>query len=190
MADVPLTIAVISTVSPVVAGAIPVIVGWIKDSGHDKREQEERVAIERERLEQEKRGECVKLLRMAREFRVLVEDTCDPEASELVANLRQIRKAAADITGQANEVGFMVFATEASANSLAAEVGVLADTIADAKNRALSTSLLDPDFTRFERRLAQFKAAAQAALGYLPTVTADGGLGLGESRPVPGQLQR
>ena len=173
MADVPLTIAVISTVSPVVAGAIPVILGWIRDSRRDTREQEERVAAERMRLEQEKRGECVKLLGLARDFRVLVEDTCDPGPSDLVVNIRQIRKSAADLTGLADEVGLMVFSIESPASSLADEARILADTVADAKNRALGASLLSPDFTRFERCLAEFKAAVRVAFGYPAPVTAE-----------------
>src|SRR5580658_4653982 len=119
MADVPLTLAIISTVAPVVAGAIPVIVGWIRDSGREKRELGERDAAEAARLEREKREACVKLLRQARDFRVLVENTCDSRGSDLAIHAQQIRKAAADITGQADEVGFMVFVTEATANCLA-----------------------------------------------------------------------
>ena len=208
MADVPLTLAVISTVAPVVAGAIPVIVGWIRDSERDKRERAERVEAERVRLEQEKRGACVKLLRLARDFRVLVENTCDSRGSDLASYAQQIRRSAADITGQADEVGFMVFATEAAANSLAAEARILADTIADGKNRELGASLLSPNFTKFDRCLEEFKIAAQGAFGYLVAFTAgsaddprmaglevvagggheSSGLGLPGSSSVPGQL--
>jgi len=194
MADVPLTLAIISTVAPVVAGAIPVIVGWIRDSGRDKRELGERVAAEVARVEREKREACVKLLRQARDFRVLVENTCDSRGSDLAIHAQQIRKAAADITGQADEVGFMVFVTEATANCLAAEACILADTIADAKNTGLGASLLSPNFTEFDRCLAEFKAAAQGAFGYLVLVAAGGKengripVELIESS-VPGQFQ-
>jgi hypothetical protein len=200
MADVPLTLAIISTVSPVVAGAIPVIVGWIRDSGREKREVGERVATELARVERERRGACVKLLRQARDFRVLVENTCDSRGSDLAIHAQQIRKSAADITGQADEVGFMVFATEATANSLAVEACVLADTIADGKNTGLGASLLSPDFTEFDRCLANFKAAAQGAFGYLVVFTAGSendrrtpgfrlDVGCGYESSVPGQFQ-
>jgi hypothetical protein len=172
MADVPLTVAVISTVSPVVAGALPLIIGWIRDTGRDKRDQMERLATERLRLEQEKRGECVKLLRLARDFRVLLENTCDSRGSDLAARAQEIRQSAADITGQADEVGFMVPEVEATASSLAAEAFLLAATMADIKNRALGASLLSPDFTRFDKFLEEFKKTAQAALDEQSALTA------------------
>jgi hypothetical protein len=211
MADVPLTVAVISTIAPVVAGAIPVIVGWIRESGQDKRERAERADAARLRIEREKRGACVKLLRLARDFRVLVENTCDSTGSDLAAYAQQVRQSAADITGQADEVGFMVLATEATANSLAAEACILADTIAAAKNTALGASLLSPNFAKFDRSLNKFKAVAQGAFGYVAVFTAEdvengnaerselqaavgggqesSGLGFRQSSAVPGQFQ-
>lgn len=195
MADVPLTLVVIGFVSPVVAGGIPVIAGLIRDSGRDKRERAERVEAERVRAEQEKRHACVTLLRLARDFRVLVENTCDSRGSDLAANAQQIRQAAADITGHADEVGFMVFATEAAAVCLAAEAHTLANTIAHGKNRALGASLLSPDFTTFDRCLGEFKEAALAALGYPTASNAkragdvdESRLGPDESPSMPGQL--
>jgi len=166
MTDVPLTLAIVSTVAPVVAGALPVIGGWIRDSGRDRRDEASRASANRERQEREQRTECVKLLRQARDFRVLVQNTCDARGAELVTYAKQVRQSAADITCQADEVGFMVFATETAASSLAAEAYLLSGTIADGKNRELGASLLSPDFTRFDRCLARFRAAAQAALGY------------------------
>lgn len=185
MADVPLTLAIVSTVSPVVAGAIPVVVGWIRDSGHDKRERAERIEAERVRLEQKKRRACVKLLRLARDFRVLVENTCDSRGSELDANAQQIRQSAADIIGQADEVGFMVFATETAASALAAEARKLADQIADRKNRELGESLLSPNFTKFNGCLMDFREAAQKALGYPTAVTPESAYGIDDiNRPA------
>jgi len=198
MADVPLALAIISTVSPVVAGAIPVIVGWIKDSGNDKRERAERAEAERTRIEQKKRRACVKLLRMVRDFRVVVENTCESRGSELAAHAEQIRQFAADINGQADEVGFMVFETEAAASSLAAEARRLVEVIADSKVKALGASIPSPDFTTFDRCLAEFRATAQTAFGYsaAPVVGSSddvaGGerseLGLDEAPSVPGEL--
>jgi len=179
MADVPLTLAIISTIAPVVAGSLPVIGGWVRDSGHDRREQADRAAAYRERQEREQRAECVKLLRQARDFRVLVQNTGEARGSELATYAKQVRQSAADISCQADEVGFMIFATETAANFLAAEAYLLAGTIADGKNRELGASLLSPDFTTFDRCLASFKAAAQVALGYeaAPAEVADGPAG-------------
>ena len=107
------------------------------------------------------RRQCVKLLREARDFRVLVEDTHDSRGSDLVTNVRQIRQFAAEIGSQADEVGFMVLAVETAASSLAAETRMLAAAMADSKNRKLGVSL-SPDFARFDQCLTEFKAAAQA----------------------------
>jgi hypothetical protein len=163
MPDVPLTLVIIGTVSPVVAGAIPLIVWWIRDSGREQRERAERLAAEQLQLSQEMRRECVKLLRAARDFRVLVENTHDSRGSDLATNVRRIRQLAAEITGQADDVGFMVLAVETTASSLAAEARMLAATAAESKNRDPGVSL-SPDFARFDRCLAEFRAAALAAL--------------------------
>jgi hypothetical protein len=62
MADVPLSLAVISTITPVVAGALPLTIGWIRDAGRDKRAAAERLRAEQSQLARKKRGQCVKLL--------------------------------------------------------------------------------------------------------------------------------
>lgn len=184
MTDVPLTLAIVSTVAPVIAGALPVIGGWIRDSGRDRREQARRAAAHRERQEREQRAECVKLLRQVRDFRVLVQNTCDARGAQLVTYAKQVRQSAADITCQADEVGFMIFATETAANSLAAEAHLLAGTIADKLGASLS-----PDFIRFDRRVARFKAAAQVALGY-EAALAEAADESGLAELVSGELQR
>jgi hypothetical protein len=173
MADVPLALAIVSTVSPVVAGAIPVVVGWIRDSGRDKREQAERAEADRARHEQKKLRACVKLLRLARDFRVLVQNTCDSRGSDLADYAEQIRQSAANISGQADEVGFIVSETEAPASSLATEARMLAETIADSKNREFGASILTPDFTTFDQCFDKLKAVARAACGYPATVTVE-----------------
>jgi hypothetical protein len=136
----------------------------MRDSGREQRERAERLAAEQSQLSQEMLAQCVKLLREARDFRVLVEDTHDSRGSDLATSVLQIRQFAAEITSQADQVGFMVLAVETTASSLAAEARMLAATMADSKNRELGVSL-SPDFARFDRCLAEFKAAAQAALG-------------------------
>jgi hypothetical protein len=164
MPDVPVAVAVIGTITPVVAGALPLVIGWIKDGGHDKRERAERLEAERLRLAQEKRGECVKLLRLGRDFRVLMENAHESQGDDLTARLQEIRQAAASLTGQADEVGFMIPATEATADALAAEAGVLAVTVSKKRNRAGGAALMPPNFERFDQCLGEFKAAALVAL--------------------------
>jgi hypothetical protein len=131
MADVPLSLAVISTITPVVAGALPLAVGWIRDAGRDKRAAAELLRAEQAQLLQKKRAQCVKLLRLARDFRVLVENTHDSSGPDLDAYAEQVRQSAADIASQADEVEFMVAGAEAEALSLAAAAGLLAAPVAE-----------------------------------------------------------
>jgi hypothetical protein len=174
MADVPLAVAIISTISPVVAGALPLVVGWIRDTGREKRELAERVSGEQLRLEQSKLGECATLLRLARNYRVVVENACDSQGADLVGFAQQIRQLTADITGQADEVGLMVPATESAASQLAQEARSVCERVTDKGNRVRGETLTQPSFTSFDKYLEEFKAAAQAAFN--------------RSSPVHGQL--
>jgi hypothetical protein len=172
MADVPLSLAVISTITPVVAGALPLTVGWIRDAGRDKRAAAERLRAEQSQLARKKRAQCVKLLRLARDFRVLVENTYDSTGTELDAHAEQVRRSAADIASQADEVEFMVPGAETEALSLATAARLLAVPVAAKQNRAHGSPLLSPDFTEFDRCLAEFKQAARAALSGEPAIAA------------------
>lgn len=184
MADIPLAAYVIGTVSPVVAGALPLFVGWFRETGRDKRERAERLA-------QEKAGQCVDLLTRARNYRVLLENAQDSSGDELIAYCKEIRQAAADITGQADKVEIMVPGTGDTASLLAAEARTLA-AVANKANRVRNETLIPADFTRFDRRLDEFKAATQLALGHRHAIAegaATGGTGIAVGpSPVPGQL--
>jgi hypothetical protein len=162
MADVPLSLAVISTISTVVAGALPLIVGWIRDAGRDKRAAAERLRAEQSQRARKKRAQCVRLLRLARDFRVLVENTYDSIGPELDAHAEQVRQSAADIANQADKVEFMVPEAETEALSLADAARLLAAPVADRKNREHGSPLLSPQFMEFDRCLAEFKQAARA----------------------------
>jgi hypothetical protein len=176
MADVPLSLAVISTITPVVAGLLPLTVGWIREAGREKRAAAERLRAEQWQLARKKRAQCVKLLRLARDFRVLVENTYDSTGAELDAHAERVRQSAADIASQADDVEFMVPAAETEALSLATAARRLAAPIADKKNRAHGAPLLSPNFTEFDRCLAEFKRAARAALGDQPAAIGRGGV--------------
>jgi hypothetical protein len=173
MADVPLSLAVISTITPVIAGALPLTVGWIKDAGRDKRAAAERLRLEQSELARKKREQCVKLLRLTRDFRVLVENTYDSIGPELDANAEQVRQSAADIASQADDVEFMVPGAETEALALAAAARLLGAPVADKRNREFGSSLLSPDFTEFDRCLAEFKQTARAVLNEQSAVSAD-----------------
>jgi len=43
MADIPLAAYIIGTVSPVVAGALPLFVGWFRETGRDLRARAEQL---------------------------------------------------------------------------------------------------------------------------------------------------
>ena len=165
MADVPLSLAVISTITPVIAGAVPLTIGWIKDAGRDKRDAAERLRLEQSELARKKREQCVGLLRLTRDFRVLVANTFDSIGSELDTNAERVRQAAADIAGQADEVEFMVPGVETEALSLAAAASQLSAPIAEKKNRELGSALVPPDFGEFDLCLEKFKESARAVLG-------------------------
>lgn len=187
MADVPLTLAIVSTVTPVVAVALPLTATWFKDVRLDKQAAEERQRMEQSQREREKRTECVELLRLARGFRVLVENTCDSNGSELEAYARQVRDSSARVSSQADKVEFMVPGADAEALSLAAAARLLA-AVVDKKNRELGSPLLSPDFTKFDLCLTEFKQAAQAALIGRPAVSegrSDAGNSGDLDRPVP-----
>jgi hypothetical protein len=174
MTEVPLSLAIISTITPVIAGALPLTVGWIKDSRREKRAEAERLRSEQAKLARKKQAHCVMLLRLAREFRVLVENTYDSSGPELDAHAEQVRQSAARLASQADKVEFMIAEAEGEALSLANAAGRLGAPVADKKNRELGSSLLAPDFTEFDRCLVDFKRAARAALSEQPTVITDG----------------
>jgi hypothetical protein len=174
MTDVPLSLAVISTITPVIAGALPLTVGWIKDAGREKRAEAEQLRAKQAQLARKKQAHCVKLLRLAREFRVLVENTYDSTGPELDAHAEQVRQSAARLASQADKVEFMIAEAESEALSLANAAGRLGAPVADKKNRELGSSLLAPDFTEFDRCLVDFKRAARVALGDQPTVITGG----------------
>lgn len=164
MADVPLSLAVVSTVMPVVAGALPLGVGWIREVGRDKRVTAERLTAEQSHLARQKRTQCVRLLRLARDFKVLVENTYDSSGPDLAANAQRVRKSAADVADQADLVEFMVQGTEAEALSLATAAALLAAPLTNQKNWAEGSPLLSPDFTNFDLCLGKFKEAARMVL--------------------------
>lgn len=163
---VPLSLAVVSTVTPVIAGVLPLVGGWIRDSGIDRRAAAERRSLQQSELARKEHDQCVRLLRLARDFRVLVENTRDSRGAELDANAGRVRQSAADIAGQADEVEFMVAGADAEALALAGAASDLAAPVTDRRNREHGEALVAPDFTEFDRCLAAFKQAARMALGY------------------------
>jgi hypothetical protein len=165
MADVPLSVAIISTITPVVAGILPLTFGWFRDAAREKRAAAKRLETEQSKLALERRSQCVALLRLARDFRVLVENTFDSTGSDLDAHAEQVRQSTADIASQADEVEFMVSNAGTEALALATAARLLAAPLTDKKNREHGSALLAPDFDDFDQCLAKFKKAALGATG-------------------------
>jgi hypothetical protein len=179
MSDVPLSVALAGNILTFVAGALPVVVGWIKDAGHDKRERAERLAAEQSRLAQDSLEECLRLLGLSRDFRVLVENAHEVQGDDLTARVQEIRQSAANISGQADKAGFRVPQSEAMASALAAEARKLADAVANNRSRAQGAALTPPELRTFDQCLTDFRAAAQAALNGRPGIAGDSADGAG-----------
>jgi len=180
MADVSLTALIISNSLTFAAGALPVVANWIQKAGNDRRARADR----RLRLAQDKRGQCVTLIRLARNFRVLVENARDARNQrEVTESAKQIRQFVADVTGQADEVGFMVPAAETTATLLANEAAKLAALVTDTANRVSGELLRKPDFANFDRCLVEFREAARNALNDPAAIALDSSDKPATSRP-------
>ena len=172
MAEVPFSLAVLGLFAPVVAGALPLLAGWIRETASQKRAAAEQLRTEQAQLVEGKRAQCIELLRQAHDFRVLVENTCDSSGADLDARAEQVRQSAANIASLADEIEFRVPGAESEALCLATAASQLAVPVADRESRKLRTSLDPPDFTEFDTCREEFKRAARAAVGDQPSVSA------------------
>lgn len=161
MADASVTVTLIAAAAPIVAGSIPLIVSAVRDGQRDRRGRQEQVAKEREAV-------CARLLRMARDLRVLVENFYEYNGEEKKARAWEIRRRAGKIRSQADQVGLMLFSLDVSAGELADAAGSLAAWAADPESLKLKTSTHSPDFEEFDKCVRQFKAAAMTALYQRP----------------------
>lgn len=162
MADVTL-VALITAGASVVSGSIPLLINWARDAGRDKRAAAKQQERERSEQERSKREQCVRLLRLNRDFRVLVEDAygVSGSASARVRKAEEVRQSAADIASQADEVEFMVPGVDAEVLALATAASHLVSA-AEEKHREHGTPLAPDDFAEFDQCLKTFKKAARA----------------------------
>jgi len=163
-------VAAITALATLIGVALPLTMS----SKKEKRDRQERAELERQRLLQERRAECAGLLRAARDYGVAVQDNYEYHGHDKTARVWDIRKQAAAITGQADEVGLLIAGLAAAADALADEVNRLVDGAADPQSMALgsSTQPEPPDTARLDRRIREFKSAAQAALYGAPSPSA------------------
>ncbi len=162
MPDVPLYVAIATAGTSVIASAVPLLIGWAKDTGREKR-AEAKVLMREQRQVTENRSElCVNLLGLARHFRVLMENVYDSRGPVLDSDVERVRGAVADIASQADKVEFNVPKTGPAAVALADEARKLALT-AEERNREHGSPLVSGDFTKFDDCLEAFKDAARSA---------------------------
>jgi len=187
-------VALISGGLALIASAIPVVTSALKDNAKDKRDSEERAEQERQRIRQEdqrqlqeRRKECATLLRMARDFRVAVENSFQARGADKAARAEDIRQGAADMSGQADEIGMLVPELNAAAEAVAAAAGDLVEIVADAKSLALGAATQRPDTAELTRRMKAFKAAAMNVFHAEPD-SLQGEIAALETSLVPGEL--
>jgi len=182
MPDVPFAVAVLAAAAPIVAGAIPLIVSAIQGRGKDKRDRQERAQLDRRRSLEERRKDCAVLLQTARDFRVAVDNYFEYSGVDKLARAWDIRQRAANITGQADEIGLALPQLATPADAVADAANLLVGIVADPQTLALRASTQRPDTTGLERCIKEFKSAAQAALYDGPA--------LRDTSLMPGQLDR
>jgi hypothetical protein len=163
MADVPLYVAVVTAGTSVISSAVPLVIAWARDAGREKRAEAKELTREQEGLAGDKRELCVKLLSLARHFRVLMENAYDSRGPVLDPNVEQARRSVADIASQADKVEFNVPKAGIAAVSLADAARKLALT-AEEKSREHGSPLVSSDFTKFDDCLEMFKDSARSAL--------------------------
>jgi hypothetical protein len=166
MLDVPFYVAIITAGTSVISSAVPLLIGWAKDAGREKRSEATGLVRAREEVASDRRALCVDLLSLARHFRVLMENVYDSRGPVLDLNVEQVRASVAGIASQADKVEFNVPGAGTAAVALAGEARKLALS-AEEKNREHGASLVSGDFTKFDDRLEAFKVSALSALGEL-----------------------
>lgn len=169
MADITLSVALITAGTSVVSVSVPLVINWARDAGRDKRAAAERLTRERAELARKKREQCVSLLRLTRDFRVLAESVYGSSVSA-AQTPEEVRQAAADLASQADEIEFMVPGVDSEVLALATAAGQLV-TIAEEKNREHGSALVPADFEELDESLEKFKQAARTTFGELQELT-------------------
>jgi hypothetical protein len=163
MPDVPLYVVIVTAGASVISSAVPLVIGWARDAGGEKRAEAKELMREQERFVGYRRELCVELLSLARHFRVQMENAYDSRGPVLDLSVEQVRKAVAGIASQADKVEFNVPKTGTAAVSLADEARKLALT-AEKENREHGSPLVPGDFKKFDDCLKAFKNSARSAL--------------------------
>ncbi len=166
MPEVPLYVAIATAGTSVISSAVPLVIGWARDTGKEKRAEAKELTREQQEVVAGKRELCVNLLSLARHFRVRMENAYGPGGPILDTNVEDVRTSVADIASQADKVEFHVPKAGAAAVSLANEARKLALT-AEEKKREHGSSLDSSDFAKFDDCLEAFKNSARSAFAGL-----------------------
>jgi hypothetical protein len=166
MPDVPLYVVIVTAGTSVISSAVPLVIGWARDTGKEKRAEAKELTREQQEVVASRRELCVNLLSLARHFRVLMENTYGPGGPVPGTNVEQVRTSVADIASQADKVEFNVPKAGTAAVSLADEARKLA-LAAEEKKREHGSSLDSSDFTKFDDCLEAFKNSARSAFAEL-----------------------
>lgn len=166
MLNVPFYVAIVTAGTSVVSSAVPLVIGWARDAGKEKRAEAKELTRQQKEGVGDRRELCVNLLSLARHFRVLVENVYVSRGPVLDSNVEHVRESVADIASQADKVEFNVPKAGTAAVSLADEARKLALT-AEEKNREHGSSLVSSDFRKFDDCLEVFKDSARSALDEL-----------------------
>jgi hypothetical protein len=169
MPEVPLYVAIVTAGTSVISTAVPLVIGWARDTRKEKRAEAKELTREQREVVEGRRELCVNLLSLARHFRVLMENAYGPGAPVEGMSVDQVRTAVADIASQADRVEFNVPKAGAAAVSLADEARKLSLTV-EVKKREYGKPLDASDLVKFDDSLEAFKNAARSALEELQSL--------------------
>jgi hypothetical protein len=150
MTDISLYVAIVTAVTSVVSVSVPMLFGRAREVRREKRTEAKELRREQEKLAGEKREQCIRLLSLARQFRVLVVSS----GLERNEKVEQVRRSTAEIASQADIVEFNVPKAGTAAVELTKEAKKLAS---DAEQ---SGSPKPDALTRFDECLDAFKETA------------------------------
>src|SRR5579871_1588274 len=102
MPEVPLYVAIATAGTSVISSAVPLVIGWARDTGKEKRAEAKELTREQQEVVAGKRELCVNLLSLARHFRVRMENAYGPGGPILDTNVEDVRTSVADIASQAD----------------------------------------------------------------------------------------
>jgi hypothetical protein len=162
MADVPVTVAVITASAAVVGAMVPQVGIAIQSARQARRER-------RERYESARREACVALLRAAADLRTQVSNNRDYHGEEMASRLAEVRAYAADAQVHAVNISLLVPRSLAElAQQLATAARDLAATTAANTDLDKGWVIRAPDFTELDACVEAFTTVATSSLSPAP----------------------